>query len=246
MILIDQLFKDYKGKTVVNGLSFTVPDGTITGFLGPNGAGKTTTLKAIVGLIKPTRGQVLVDGKPFRSCKRPAQTIGLLLEPNSAHRARSGRNHLLWMAQSNGIPPQRIDEVLELTGMSTAAGQKVGSYSLGMRQRLGIAGALLGDPQHLILDEPVNGLDAEGIVWLRTLLRDLADSGKGILISSHLMGEVSQVADNLVVIGAGGLRGQGSLQEITAGHQDLESAYFALTTGHEQFAAGGSLRGGGK
>ena len=246
MILIDQLFKDYKGKTVVNGLSFTVPDATITGFLGPNGAGKTTTLKAIVGLIKPTRGQVLVDGKPFRSCKTPAQTIGLLLEPNSAHRARSGRNHLLWMAQSNGISARRIDEVLELTGMSGAAGQSVGSYSLGMRQRLGIAGALLGDPQHLILDEPVNGLDAEGIVRLRTLLRDLASAGKGILISSHLMGEVSQVAEKLVVIGAGVLRGEGSLEEITLGHKDLESAYFALTAGQEQFASRTTVSGGGK
>ncbi|MGP9652154.1 ABC transporter ATP-binding protein, partial [Glutamicibacter sp. AOP38-B1-38] len=203
MIQAHELTKKYGAKTVVDNVSFTVQPGMVTGFLGPNGAGKSTTMRMIVGLAKPTGGQVTVNGKKFASSKHPLTEVGALLEAKSVHKSLSARSHLRAMAATGGIPASRVDEVLELTGLSQLNRKKVGGFSLGMGQRLGIASALLGDPQVLILDEPVNGLDPEGVAWVRNLARQQAAEGKTVFISSHLMSEMAQTADHLIVIGRG-------------------------------------------
>src|SRR5918994_1067851 len=216
MIEVDRLTKRYGGTVAVNDLTFQVTPGKITGFLGPNGAGKTTTLKAILGLVRPTAGTTKVLGKPYRELDDPARTVGAVLETSRYHPGRSGRNHLRVLATQAGISPGRVEEVLELVAMKEAAKRRVGGYSMGMRQRLGLAGALLGDPQLLILDEPANGLDPAGIRWLRDLLRSLSEQGRTILVSSHVLAEIEQIADEVVIIHRGRFVAQPTMAELAA------------------------------
>lgn len=217
MITVDNLSKRYSGKYAISNLSFTVPDGQVTGFLGPNGAGKSTTMRCILGLDKPTTGQALVDGVEFTGLRDKSAHVGALLEASWFTPTRSGRNHLRVLARGAGIPDSRVEECLGMVGLSKAADGKIGGYSLGMKQRLGLAGALLGDPKHLILDEPVNGLDPEGILWMRRVIRALASEGRSVLVSSHLLSEMQQTADRLVVIGKGQLIGEYTMDEFLAG-----------------------------
>ncbi len=213
---VRRLSKRYGGRTVaVNDLSFAVEAGRVTGFLGPNGAGKTTTMRALLGLLAPSSGEALVEGHPPASMRDPLSTIGAALEATAFHPGRSGRNHLRTLAAAGRIPHSRVEEVLDLVELGKAADRRVKGYSLGMRQRLALAGALLGDPRILILDEPANGLDPQGMRWLRDLLRAQAAEGRTVLVSSHLLSEVSQTADELVVIRDGKLVRQGSLAELT-------------------------------
>jgi ABC-2 type transport system ATP-binding protein len=212
------LTKIYGGKAAVNDLSFEVTPSMVTGFLGPNGAGKSTTMRLIMGLDRPSGGSVLVGGRAHQDLKWPLREIGGLLESEALVSGRSARAHLLALARSNAISKKRVAEVLELVGLASVAKKRAGSFSLGMRQRLGLATALLGDPGVLILDEPFNGLDPEGIFWMRTLLRGLAKEGRTVLVSSHLMSEVSLVADNLVVIGQGRLLASNSVSGFLAEH----------------------------
>jgi ABC-2 type transport system ATP-binding protein len=205
VIRLTDLTKRYGDKTAVDGLSLELEPGTVTGFLGPNGAGKSTTMRLILGLDAPTSGSALIGGRRYAELDQPLRTIGALLDARAVHPARTGRAHLKAMARSQRIPAARVDEVLALTGMAEAARRRAGTYSLGMSQRLGIAGALLGDPQILMLDEPVNGLDPDGVRWIRRLLRSLAAEGRTVFISSHLMSEVEQTVDRLVVLGKGRL-----------------------------------------
>jgi len=194
------------GKTLaVDGLTFTVKPGQVTGFLGPNGAGKSTTMRMILGLDAPTAGAVTIDGRAFRSLRQPLHQVGAVLEVRAVHGGRSAYNHLLCLAQSNGIGRRRVDKVLDIVGLRDVARRRVGRFSLGMSQRLGLAAALLGDPPILLCDEPVNGLDPDGILWIRTLLRDLAAEGRTVFVSSHLMSEMALTADHLIVIGRGKL-----------------------------------------
>ena len=192
-----------KAVHALDGMTFTVEPGAVTGFVGPNGAGKSTTMRVVLGLDAPDAGSALVGGRPYRSLHAPLRQVGALLDAGAVHPGRRARDHLLWMAHSNGIPARRVDEVLELVGLESAARRRAGGFSLGMRQRLGIAGALLGDPAVLMFDEPVNGLDPEGIRWIRGLLRSLAAEGRAVLVSSHLMSELEGTADHLVVVGRG-------------------------------------------
>jgi ABC-2 type transport system ATP-binding protein len=216
MIEVEHLTKRY-GKTVaVDDLTFRVTPGQITGFLGPNGAGKTTTLKAILSLVRPTSGTTRVLGKPYSELEDPVRKVGAVLETSRYHPGRSGRNHLRVLAAQAGIPRSRVEDVLELVAMKDAAKRRVGGYSLGMRQRLGLAAALLGDPQLLILDEPANGLDPAGIRWLRDLLRSLSQQGRTILVSSHVLAEVEQIADEVVIIHRGRFITQSSTAELAA------------------------------
>jgi ABC-2 type transport system ATP-binding protein len=205
MIEAHSMTKRYGEKVAVDDLSFTVRPGIVTGFLGPNGAGKSTTMRLIIGLDSPTGGNVTVNGKAYRNHPAPLHEVGTLLEARAIHTGRSAYNHLLALAQTHGIGARRVDEVIDLVGLREVARKRVGGFSLGMGQRLGIAAALLGDPETLILDEPANGLDPEGIRWIRTLLRDLAAEGRTIFVSSHLMSEMSLMADQLIVVGRGRL-----------------------------------------
>ena len=210
------LTKRYGSTVAVDGLGFAIAPGRITGFLGPNGAGKTTTLRALLGLVRPTSGEALVEGRPYARLRDPLGTVGAVLEAESFHPARSGRNHLRVLATAAGVPAARVDEVLEQVELSGAARRRVGGYSLGMRQRLSVAGALLGRPRLLVLDEPANGLDPEGIRWLREFLRSFAAGGGTVLISSHVLAEVAQVADEVVIIHRGRLVTQEPLAALTA------------------------------
>jgi len=210
------LSKRFGDKIAVNDLSFTVEPGHVTGFLGPNGAGKSTTMRLIVGLDRPNAGTATIDGMPYAQLKKPLTVVGALLEARALHPGRSARNHLLYLAQTQGIPARRVDEVLELVGLSAVRNKRAGTFSLGMTQRLGIAAAMLGNPRVLILDEPVNGLDPEGIRWVRTFMRQLASEGRTVLVSSHLMSEMAQTADHLVVIGRGALIADSSTQDFIA------------------------------
>ena len=211
---VSGLSKRFGGVQAVDGLSFTVPPGRVTGFLGPNGAGKTTTLRCLLGLVRPTSGQVLVGGRPYAELDDPLRVVGAALEAASFHPGRSARNHLLFLARAAGLPVSRVDEVLAVVGIAEYADRRVGGYSLGMRQRLGLAQALLGDPSVLVLDEPANGLDPAGIAWLRGFLRSLAAEGRTVLISSHVLGEVQQTVDEVVVIARGRLVTQGRLADL--------------------------------
>jgi len=203
VIVGDGLTKVYGEKTAVDHVSFTVQPGRVTGFLGPNGAGKSTTMRMIVGLARPTAGRVTVSGREYRELPAPLHEVGALLEARAVHTGRTAANHLLALAQTHGIPRARVREVIDMVGIGEVADKRVGGFSLGMGQRLGIAAALLGDPATLILDEPVNGLDPEGIKWIRDLLRHLAGQGRTIFVSSHLMSEMSLTADHLIVVGRG-------------------------------------------
>jgi len=227
-IAVEGLTKRYGGVTAVEDLSFAVRPGAVTGFLGPNGAGKTTALKLIAGLARPTAGRVSIAGVPPASAPSDARALGVYIEASGAHPARTARAHLRSLATLAGIDRGRADEVLAEVGLQPAANRRAGTYSLGMRQRLGLASALLGDPDVLVLDEPLNGLDPEGIRWLRTLLRERAASGRTVLLSSHLLSEVSQTADDVVMIRGGRLVHQGPLDEL-ASRGSLEDVYFSLT-----------------
>ena len=200
-----ELTKRFGRTTAVDDLSFGVPNGSVTGFVGPNGAGKTTTLHLILGLVRPDAGRALVNGRPYTELRRPLREVGALLDAAATHPGRRACDHLLWLARSNGVPARRVSEVLELVGLSEVARRRVRGFSLGMRQRLGIAAALLGDPAVLIFDEPANGLDPDGMIWLRGLVRSLANEGRAVLVSSHLLSELEDTADRLVVIGRGRL-----------------------------------------
>jgi ABC-2 type transport system ATP-binding protein len=218
MIVLRGLTKTYGDKTAVDGIDVTVEAGRVTGFLGPNGAGKSTTMRMILGLDRPTSGTVTVNGHRYQDSPAPLREVGALLEARALHPGRSARDHLRWLAVSNRIPVPRVDEVLELVGLTSVASQRVGRFSLGMGQRLGIAAALLGDPPVVVLDEPVNGLDPEGIRWVRTLARQLAAEGRTVFISSHLMSEMALTADHLVVIGRGRVLADCSMTDFIARH----------------------------
>ncbi len=213
-IAVSGLTKVYRKVRAVDDLSFTVEPGRVTGFLGPNGAGKTTTLRMVLNLVRPTAGTATIGGQRYADLKDPVRQVGAILEASGAHRGRSGRNHLRMLCDAAGIPAARADEVLDLVHLSAAADRKFKGYSLGMRQRLGIATSLLGDPQVLILDEPANGLDPEGIRWMRDLLKNLADQGRTILVSSHLLSEMEILADDIVILAAGRLVRQGTVGTI--------------------------------
>jgi ABC-2 type transport system ATP-binding protein len=218
MIEIRELTKRFGRVVAVDGLTFDVLPGRVTGFLGPNGSGKSTTMRCMLGLDRPERGTTTFDGRLFDSLPRPLYEVGALLDAGYVHPGRSGRNHLRWLAASNGLPAARVDEVLALVGLTEVARRKVRGYSLGMRQRLGLAGVLLGDPHTVILDEPANGLDPEGIRWIRDVLVHLARQGKTVLVSSHVLSEIALMADDLVVIGRGRLIEQGPVSQFIDRH----------------------------
>jgi ABC-2 type transport system ATP-binding protein len=215
-IEVTGLRKRFGSTVALDGLSFTVTPGNVTGFVGPNGAGKSTTMRVIVGLDAVDEGSALIGGRPYSSLRPPLRHVGSLLDAAALQPSRTGRNHLLWLAHSQGLSARRVDEVIEQAGLQPAARRKAGGYSLGMRQRLGIAAALLGDPPVLMLDEPFNGLDPEGIVWMRGFLRSLAGEGRAVLVSSHLMSELQDTATHLVVIGRGRLVADSSVAELIA------------------------------
>lgn len=232
-LAVRRLSKRYRRASAVEDLSFDVPAGAVTGFLGPNGAGKTTTLRIMLGLTRATAGQALIGGQRYDQLTHPRQTVGAVLEATGFHPGRSGRDHLRILARSSGLPVRRVDEVLDMVELSPAAGRRAGGYSLGMRQRLGLAAALLGDPEVLILDEPANGLDPAGMAMLRAMLRKLAREGRTVVISSHVLSEIAQTVDRAVIISAGRLRFAGPLshlarpgvQQVTS----LEQAFLRLT-----------------
>ncbi|GIG59237.1 ABC transporter ATP-binding protein [Longispora fulva] len=213
MIVAEHLTKRYGPKVVVDDLSFTVEPGRVTGFLGPNGAGKSTTMRMVLGLDRPTAGRVTVEGRPFAEAEVPLNTVGALLDAKAVHGGRTARNHLRVLARANGIPRQRVEEVLDMVGMADTAKKRIKGFSLGMGQRLGIAAALLGEPRTLMFDEPVNGLDPEGIRWIRDFLRARAAEGRAVFVSSHLMSEMQDTADHLIVIGRGKLVADCSMAE---------------------------------
>jgi ABC-2 type transport system ATP-binding protein len=215
-IEVDELSKRYGSTTALDGMTFTAVPGRVTGFVGPNGSGKSTTMRIILGLHTADAGRALVGGRPYRSLRFPMVYLGALLDASALHPARSGRNHLLWLAHSQRLGHRRVDEVIEQVGLVSAARRRAGGYSLGMRQRLGIAAALLGDPPAIMLDEPFNGMDPEGIVWLRGFLRALAAQGRAVLVSSHLMGELQGMADHVVVVGRGRVIADTSVAELIA------------------------------
>ncbi|SHN43099.1 ABC transporter ATP-binding protein [Cryptosporangium aurantiacum] len=215
-IEVRALRKRYRSTVAVDGLTFTVRPGEVTGFVGPNGAGKSTTMRLILGLDAPDAGEALINGRPYRSLRTPLTHVGALLDAAALHPGRRGRDHLLWLAHTNGLGKRRVSEVLDQVGLAPAARRRAGGYSLGMQQRLGIAAALLGDPPILLFDEPVNGLDPDGIVWIRGLLRSLAAEGRAILVSSHLMSELEEIADHLVAIGRGRVVADTSVAELLA------------------------------
>jgi ABC-2 type transport system ATP-binding protein len=218
VIELTGLTKEYGTRVAVDDLTVTVHPGRVTGFLGPNGSGKTTTMRCVLGLARPTSGTATVLGQPYRRLAHPMRRVGALIDPRARHPGRTAYRHLLALAQSNGLPGARVDEVIELVGLESVADDRVRGFSLGMGQRLGIAAALLGDPDVLLLDEPVNGLDPEGIRWVRELLRDLADEGRTVLVSSHLMSEMEDTADHLVVLGRGRLLADVPMEELLGAH----------------------------
>jgi ABC-2 type transport system ATP-binding protein len=233
VIEVCDLSKRYGRVVAVDGLSFTVRPGVVTGFLGPNGAGKSTTMRMMLGLDRPSGGDVRIDGERYRDMRHPLRRVGALLEAKSVHGGRSGLNHLLWLAQTNGIARSRVRTVLEQVGIADVAGRRAKALSLGMGQRLGIAAALLGDPPVLLFDEPVNGLDPEGVVWARELFRGLAAEGRTVFVSSHLMTEMAMTADHLVVVSRGRLLADTTVSEFVAesGTDSLEAAFLRLTAG---------------
>ena len=223
------LTKRYGDVLAVDGLTFSLRAGTVTGFLGPNGAGKTTTLRLLLGLAEPTAGEALVFGRRYRELAGPARLVGAVLESSDLHPGRSGRDHLRALAAAAEIPGGRVEEMLRLVELEAVARRRVKTYSLGMRQRLGLAAALLGDPQLLVLDEPANGLDPAGVNWLRRLLRELAAQGRTVLVASHLLAEVAQTVDDVVILDRGCAVASGPLDELTGDGRTLEEAYLELT-----------------
>jgi ABC-2 type transport system ATP-binding protein len=231
MIEAQGLSKRYGATHAVQSLTFDVRSSMVTGFLGPNGSGKSTTMRLILGLDTPDAGQVRIGGRRYRDLRWPLREVGALLETRAFHPGRSARAHLRALAASNAIPRSRVEEVLGLVGLAEVAGRRAGGFSLGMAQRLGIAAALLGDPQVLLLDEPVNGLDPEGIRWVRDLLRSLAAEGRTVFVSSHLIGEIARTADHVLVIGRGRLLADTSVAELAARSASLEASFLELTAG---------------
>jgi ABC-2 type transport system ATP-binding protein len=226
------LTKRFDDLVAVDGLSFEVAAGSITGFLGPNGAGKTTTLRMLLGLAAPTHGSALVFGRPFAELERPASRVGAVLEADDLHPGRSGRDHLRVLAAAARLPRSRVEEVLALVDLASAGDRRAGAYSLGMRQRLSLAAALLGEPELLVLDEPANGLDPEGVRWLRDFMRSFARAGGTVFVSSHHLAEIEDTVDHVVVIDRGQLVADAPLAQFTAGAASLEDAFLASTTGH--------------
>ncbi|UCR88809.1 ABC transporter ATP-binding protein [Mycetocola spongiae] len=231
MLTFKNVTKMRGNRSILTGITFTADPGRVTGFLGPNGAGKSSTLRILLGLDRPTSGQALVDGQRFTTLRDPLRRVGAVLDGSGAHRSRTGRAHLKWVARSAGIGNDRVEEVLKLVGIQEAAGKRVSTYSLGMGRRLGLATALLAEPEALVLDEPVNGLDPDGIRWIRLFLREQASAGRTVLVSSHLMGELAETVDDVVVIREGQIVADGTLAEVTRGYKSLEEAFFALTGG---------------
>jgi ABC-2 type transport system ATP-binding protein len=229
MIQITDLSKRYGSTVAVDEVTFTATAGRVTGFLGPNGAGKSSTLRVLLGLDRASSGTALIDGAPYASLRDPLRTVGAMLDGASAIPERRGIDHLRWLAQSNRIPARRVNEVLDTVGLHDAAKVRVRKYSLGMKQRLGLAAALLGEPQVLVLDEPINGLDPSGVHSVRTFLRQYAEQGNTVLLSSHLMGETANTVDDIVIIDKARIVATGTLNDLTAGHTSLEAAFFALT-----------------
>ena len=238
MITVSGLTKEYGGRTVVDRVSFELEPGTVTGFLGPNGAGKSTTMRMITGLVPASSGTALVAGRPYTSLPNPGAVMGTLLDAAAVHPGRTGRTHLRLLAATIGVPAQRVDEVLEMVDLTAAGGRRIGGYSLGMRQRLGIAAALLADPPVLMFDEPANGLDPEGIRWMRDLLRGHAARGGTVLLSSHLLGEVEHTVDRLLVIGSGRIVADGPISELLAGEGTAVRAADAASFEEALAAAG--------
>jgi ABC-2 type transport system ATP-binding protein len=253
MIEVTGLRKQFGSTVALDDMTFTVPAGRVTGFVGPNGAGKSTTIRVILGLDAPDEGHALVCGKSYRSLRQPFRHVGSLVDASSLQPSRSGRNHLLWLARSQKLETRRVDEVIELVGLASASRRKAGGYSLGMRQRLGIAAAMLGDPPVLILDEPFNGMDPEGIVWVRGLLRELAVEGRAVLVSSHLLSELEGMADDLIMVGRGRVLINASVAELlgtanvsasqtTTRRTTLEDVYLQVTSGAADFTAASDRR----
>jgi ABC-2 type transport system ATP-binding protein len=256
MIEARDLTKMFGGTVAVDHLSFTVQAGRVTGFLGPNGAGKSTTMRLILGLDHPTSGSATINGKPYAELPTPLRTVGALLEAKSVHTGRSARNHLLFLAQTQGLPSSRVDAMLDLVGLREVASRRAGTFSLGMSQRLGVAAAMLGDPEVLLLDEPVNGLDPEGVLWIRNLMKYLASQGKTVLVSSHLMNEMAVTADHLIVIGRGRLladaptedvvaRGSGQSVRVRTPAPDRLTELITAEGGRAELAAAGANGDGG-
>jgi ABC-2 type transport system ATP-binding protein len=235
VLQIRHLTKRYGATVAVDGLTVDVRPGVVTGFLGPNGSGKSTTMRAVLGLVAPDAGDIRVAGRRYRDLRWPLREVGALLEAKAFHPGRSARNHLRALAAGNAIPPSRVDYVLDVVGLQGVAGRRAGTFSLGMAQRLGIAAALLGDPAVLMLDEPVNGLDPEGIRWIRTLLKSLAAEGRTVFVSSHLISEMALTADHLVVIGKGRLLAETSVAAFAARASSLEEAFLELTSGSVEY-----------
>jgi ABC-2 type transport system ATP-binding protein len=231
VVSITSLTKRYRDVVAVDDVSFSLDVGTVTGFLGPNGAGKTTTLRVLLGLAEPTAGEALVFGRRYRDLDQPARQVGAVLESNDFHPGRSGRDHLRMLAYAAEIPSGRVEEVLALVELEAAADGRVKTYSLGMRQRLGLAAAVLGGPELLVLDEPANGLDPAGVHWLRTFLRGFAEGGGTVIVASHLLAEVAQAVDQVVIIDRGRLTAIATIDELTEGGRTLEDAYLELTEG---------------
>jgi ABC-2 type transport system ATP-binding protein len=231
VVTVTALTKRYRDLVAVDDLTFSVPTGTVTGFLGPNGAGKTTTLRLLLGLAEPTEGEALVFGRRYRELDDPARRVGAVLESSDFHPGRSGRDHLRTLALSAEIPSSRVEEVLALVEIEAAADRRVRTYSLGMRQRLGLAGALLGDPELLVLDEPANGLDPAGVHWLRRFLRSFAEQGRTVLLSSHMLAEAAQTVDQVIIIDHGRRVASGRLDELTTDGRTLEDVFLELTRG---------------
>jgi ABC-2 type transport system ATP-binding protein len=229
-IEVRDLTKTFGRVVALRGVSFTAPAGKVTGFLGPNGSGKTTTLRVLLGLVRPTEGAALIGGVPYGRLARPRRSVGAVLESTGFHPGRRARDHLRVLAAAGGIPGRRVDEVLDQVDLASFANRRVRGFSLGMRQRLGLAAALLGDPPVLLLDEPANGLDPAGLAWLRGLLRRLAGEGRTIVVASHVLSEVAQTVDHVVIVSAGQLRFAGPLREIGPTNSALESAFLKLTT----------------
>jgi ABC-2 type transport system ATP-binding protein len=239
IIEVNGLHKRFGAAVALDGMTFTCLPGRVTGFAGPNGAGKSTTMRVILGLDRPDAGTALVGGQPYATLRRPLTHVGALIDAGAVQPSRSGRNHLLWLAHSQGLGSRRVDEVIDLVGLRPAARRKAGGYSLGMRQRLGVAAALLGDPPVLILDEPFNGLDPEGIVWIRRLLHERAADGRVVLVSSHLMGELQDLAGHVVVVGRGRVVADAPVADLRARFGTLEAAYLELTRDEVAFRAEG-------
>jgi ABC-2 type transport system ATP-binding protein len=235
MIEVTGLRKRYGRTLALDGMTFTASPGHVTGLAGPNGAGKSTTMRVILGLDRAEDGTALVDGEPYRGLRHPLRHVGALLDASALQPGRSARNHLRWLAKSQALPLSRADEVLAVTGLTGVARRQAGGYSLGMRQRLGIAAALLGDPKTVMFDEPFNGMDPEGIVWLRGFLRALAAEGRTVLVSSHLMGEMQDMADQVIIVGRGRVIADAPVADILTRWPSLEAAYLELTASATEY-----------